>query len=211
MEQTNLRKAVKLTALVLAAGLLIGLLTGCSQSQTGNSQPQTGTPSQPTEPETGTPSQPTDPSIFRTDGNGIITGYNCASHELPKNLVIPNKIGDEVIIGIDSVAFRGCRSLKTLDLSACTNLKSIGRTAFEECGFTSVIFPASLTRIDIFAFCCCYSLNSATFADKEGWAVYDDDGCTQNKTPIASSDLEAVGTAAQYLYNNYFNKYWKKN
>ena len=193
MEQTNLRKAVKLTALVLAAGLLIGLLTGCSQSQTG------------------TPLQPTDPSIFRTSGSGIIIGYNCASHELPKNLVIPNKIGDEVIIGIGIAAFRGCRSLKTLDLSACTNLKSIGRAAFEDCGFTSVIFPASLTRIHIFAFCDCHSLNSVTFADTKGWAAYDDEECTQNKTPIASSDLEAVGTAAQYLYNNYFNKYWKKN
>ena len=42
MKQTNLRRAVNLTVLVLAAGLLMGLLTGCPQSRISNSKPQPG-------------------------------------------------------------------------------------------------------------------------------------------------------------------------
>jgi len=107
MKQSNSRWAVNLTALVLAAGLLIGLFTGCFQL--GSSKPQ-----------------PNKPGLFKTDGNGIITGYTCDKTDLPKALVIPAKIGNEVITGIRNNAFYDCKGLTSLDLSACTSLTVIG-------------------------------------------------------------------------------------
>ena len=145
----NLRRAVNLTALVLAAGLLIGL-TGCFQL--GSSKPQPNGPVQPTAP-----------SLFKTNGHGIITGYNCGKEDLPKALVIPAKIGNEVITGIRNDAFYKCEGLTSLDLSACTSLtvisvETIGSHmgAFFGCtGLTEVKLPASLTKIGWYAFCGC--------------------------------------------------------
>ena len=80
--------------IVLAASLLfIGLLTGCQQNGSSSG---------------GGNSKPTNSAIFKTDGNGIITGYTCPKGELPKNLVIPAKIGNEVITGIGKDAFFNC-------------------------------------------------------------------------------------------------------
>ncbi|EPF35576.1 leucine-rich repeat domain-containing protein, partial [Treponema denticola] len=218
----NLRRAVNITALVLAAGLLIGLLTGCSQSQIGNSKPQPGNSEPQTvtitvkgdqnvivnEPKTievakGTKwsevklkvnvsykdgykakgwkfddesgsdlydalsfnnnatvfaiskkiPQPNDPDLFKTDGNGTITGYTCDKEDLPKALVIPGKIGDEVITEIGERAFYDCKGLTSLDLSGCTSLTTIGNLAFFGCmGLTEVKLPANLTTIGESAF-----------------------------------------------------------
>jgi len=227
----NLKPAVNITALVLAAGLLIGLLTGCSQSQIGNSKPQPGNSEPQTvtitvkgdqnvivnEPKTievakGTKwsevklkvnvsykdgykakawkfddesgadlylsspfnnnatvfavskkiPQPNDPDLFKTDGNGTITGYTCDKEDLPKALVIPGKIGDEVITEIGESAFRYCTGLTSLDLSGCTSLTTIGEDAFYECtGLTSLDLSActSLTTIGKYTFEDCTGLN----------------------------------------------------
>ncbi len=72
-----------------------------------------------------------------TNGKGWITGY---TGNLPDNLVIPNKIGDELIRRIENEAFKDCDSLKSVDFSNCTKLKEISSYAFENC--------TSLTSID---------------------------------------------------------------
>ena len=161
----NLRRAVNLTALVLAAGLLIGLFTGCQQ----NRPPAVGPNGSNESSQPNGPVQPTDPSIFRTDGNGVITGYTCDKEDLPKALVIPAKIGNEVITGIRDNAFYGCKGLTSLDLSGCTSLTVIGVEAvlysrmgtFEGCtGLTEVKLPASLTEIGERAFEGCTGLTN---------------------------------------------------
>ena len=176
----NLRRAVNLTALVLATGLLIGLFTGCQQ----NRPPAVGPHGSNESSQPNGPVQPTDPSIFRTDGNGVITGYTCYEEDLPKVLVIPAKIGEEVITGIGwsafkdctsltelklpasltkigSSAFSGCTGLTSIDLSACTSLTQIGGRAFFKCeGLTEVKLPASLTEIGGGAFEGCTGLTS---------------------------------------------------
>ena len=102
-----------------------------------------------------------DPAIFKTDGNGAITGYNCPKDKLPKNLVIPAKIGDEVITSIGESAFRDCTGLTSVSFPA--SLTSIGKNAFRDCsGLTSVSFPASLTSIGGWAFGGCKGLTSVT-------------------------------------------------
>ena len=108
-----------------------------------------------------------DPAIFKTDGNGAITGYNCPKDKLPKNLVIPAKIGDEVITSIGESAFRDCTGLTSVSLSRCTSLTSIGKNAFRDCsGLTSVSFPASLTSI------------GGAFVGCDGLTSVDLSGCT---------------------------------
>ena len=106
----------------LAASLLfVGLLTGCPGTAGG------GTPSALNRP----PAKPVYPAtIFKTDGNGTITGYKCAKDKLPAHLVIPAKIGDEVIREIKWLAFEDCTGLTSVDLSACTHLSTIGQYAF---------------------------------------------------------------------------------
>ena len=213
---------------VLAASLLfIGLLTGCPHNQ----------PSAVDQP----PAKPVDPAaILKTNGYGKITGYKCAKEELPSHLVIPAKIGDEEIkeigwwafsgcTGLTSVtltaslttigysAFYGCTGLTSLDLSACTNLTLIGSYAFCDCtGLTSITLPANLTKIGGGAFECYTGLTSAVFADKNGWAMYDDYKYENKAADIQQNDLADTSKAAKYLRVNTYNggysgKYWKKN
>ena len=149
MKQSNSHWAVNLTALVLAAGLLIGLFTGCFQP--GSYKPQTGN-SQP---------QPNEYGHLKTDGYGTIIGYTCAQTDLPKVLVIPAKIGEVVITKIGWSAFKDCTSLTELKLPA--SLTEIGHSAFDGCtGLTNIDLSAcrSLTEIGYNAFSGCTGLTS---------------------------------------------------
>ena len=127
-------------------------------------------------------------------------------------MVIPAKIGNEVITGIRNNAFYDCKGLTSLDLSACTSLTVIGveadtylrMGAFGGCtGLTEVKLPASLTEIGKKAFKNCVNLTSAVFADKNDWKA--------DSTPIDPSDLDNAATAAEYLRQTYVYKFWKKN
>ena len=177
----NLRRAVNLTALVLAAGLLIGLFTGCFQP--GSYKPQTGN-SQP---------QPNEYGHLKTDGYGTIIGYTCAQTDLPKVLVIPAKIGEVVITKIGWSAFKNCTSLTELKLPA--SLTEIGHSAFDGCtGLTNIDLSActSLTEIGYHAFSGCTGLTSidlsgcrsltkignSAFSSCKGLTSIDLSGCT---------------------------------
>ena len=236
MKQSNSRWAVNLTALVLAAGLLIGLFTGCPQKANdiksnmvkitvkGDenvivNEPKTFEVAKGTKwsevklkvkvnykdgyKEKGWKSdgesgyylydndcfytnrtvfaiskkipQPNDTDFFKTDGNGVITGYTCDKEDLPKALVIPAKIGEEVITGIGESAFSGCTDLTSIDLSACTSLTKIGWNAFSGCSNLTgtIVFPASLKTIESYtgffydsvgAFQSCTKLQGADFS-----------------------------------------------
>ena len=99
--------------------------------------------------EESTPDTPIDPAIFKTDGHGTIIGYTCAKEDLPKTLVIPDKIGEEVITKIGEKAFIGADAIKKLDMSQMTSLKTIEKAAFYSCwNLKTIQFPASLERIE---------------------------------------------------------------
>ena len=123
-----MKKAIlKTSGMLLVVGLAFtAMLFGCRHK----AEPKTGAEQQ---------TESVNPAIFTTDGNGKITGYTCSKEELPKNLVIPAKIGDEVITSIGYCAFFGCSGLTSVSLSSCTSLTSIGGGAFSGCsGLTSV-------------------------------------------------------------------------
>jgi len=99
--------------------------------------------------EESTPDTPIDPAIFKTDGHGTIIGYTCAKEDLPKTLVIPDKIGEEVITKIGEKAFIGADAIKKLDMSQMTSLKTIESSAFCYChNLRNIKFPTSLERIE---------------------------------------------------------------
>ena len=79
----------------------------------------------------GQQTEPVNLTIFKTDGHGKITGYNCPKDELPKNLVIPARIRNKVITSIGESAFIGCDGLTSVSFPA--SLTSIGDSAFKDC------------------------------------------------------------------------------
>ena len=82
------------------------------------------------------------------------TFQNCTSLTEVKN--IPTDIES-----IGEAAFCGCRALKSIDLSGCTKLTSIGTRAFENCtALETVKLPASLESIGESAFGGCTALGS---------------------------------------------------
>ena len=171
-----MKKAIlKTSGTLLVVGLaLTAMLFGCKRKA---------------EPKT----ESVDPAIFKTDGNGAITGYNCPKDKLPKNLVIPAKIGDEVITSIGESAFRDCTGLTSVSFPA--SLTSIGKNAFRDCsGLTSVSFPTSLTSIGGSAFAWCSGLTSVSFPaslTSIGWGAFRDcTGITSVSFPASLTSID---------------------
>ncbi len=145
-----------------------------------------------------------DPAIFTTNGNGKITGYNCPKDELPKNLVIPAKIGNEVITSIGLNAFYSCSGLTSVSLPA--SLTSIGSNAFYGCtGLTSVSLSSctSLTLIGEQAFYGCKGLTSVDLSSCTSLtsigkrAFYECTGLTSVSLSSCTS-LTSIGESAFY-------------
>ena len=73
---------------------------------------------------------------------------NCFKNcEQLNHLTLPDSIAS-----IGDFAFYSCKALKTLDISK-TQIRSIGKSAFELCGITSLTFPATVHYVDE----CCFS------------------------------------------------------
>jgi len=108
---------------------------------------------------------PADSSLFETDGNGTITGYTCAKNDLPKVLVIPGKIGEEIITKIGRNAFAET-PIEQLNLSQADSLIEIGTAAFHSCEKMAgtLVFPASLKTVGKQAFANLENLQRVDFS-----------------------------------------------
>ena len=91
-----------------------------------------------------------DLKVESTTGGRKITGYN----SIGDTLQIGNSGGTSTeIVEIGEGAFRNCKSLKTVDLSAATYLKKIDMAAFYGCtNLTTINLPASVDEIGGYAF-----------------------------------------------------------
>ncbi len=129
---------------------------------------------------------PTDEKYFTFDkATQTITGYS-TSYTLPKDIVIPSKIGGVAVkvIGeffmkysniasvviptgvtkIDDNAFEGCRELKSIVIPE--TVTSIGQYAFDCCtGLASINIPQTVTSIGKGAFSDCEALTSINIPD----------------------------------------------
>ena len=96
---------------------------------------------------------------------------------------------------IGDYAFAGSTALQTVYLPE--GLVTIGRMAFQASGITSLVIPASVTKIDIQAFAQCRALTAVTFKDPSGWSI--------------EGDLADPAEAARLLTTTpSYNKAWVK-
>lgn len=80
-------------------------------------------------------------------GEVIITGYNATEN----TVVIPDKIADLPVTGIENYAFSACTSLEIITIP--DSVPVIGEGAFTGCtSLTSVTLPSSITDIGKDAF-----------------------------------------------------------
>lgn len=121
------------------------------------------------------------------DGGISVTGYTGTAVKL----TIPSAIDGKTVVSVGKEAFREaeitsitlpstlknlgtrcfyrCEDLQSVNMSACTNLGTIGEGAFALCGLlSSVAIPDSVTVIEDDAFFSCGSLKTATIGSGVG-------------------------------------------
>ena len=105
------------------------------------------------------------------------------------------------LTSISQSAFAGCTKLTTVDMSACTALKSIGDKAFWGCAMLeSPALPASLESIGDAAFWGCKALKTLALPDSVktlGTLAYYD--CTGLESIRLTDSLETIGGYAFVL------------
>ena len=117
----------------------------------------------------------------------------------------------ESLIVVETNAFRYCASLNTLNINVCTNLESIGTSAFSDCSaLTSVVLPVNLNSIGTRAFFLCNNLTSVEFTDPTGWQVSTSSSFSGSIIDIDEAQLQASSTASELLKTTYYNYYWRK-
>ena len=95
--------------------------------------------------------------------DGVVIITDCYE-EASGDLLIPDTIEGNAVIGIGSNAFEDCASLTSITIPA--GVTAIDTSAFENCtSLTSVTIPAGVTVIDTSAFENCASLMSITIPD----------------------------------------------
>ena len=112
------------------------------------------------------------------------------------NLVIPSKIENEEVIGIDDFAFTGLTNIKTVKISS--DLEKIGDSAFRDCeNIENVIIIGKVKKIDKFAFYNTKKLVSITLPHGleriESWAFKNCIGLTTFTVP---STVNYIGESA---------------
>ena len=162
-----------------------------------------------------TPKPSTSAQVFIFEG-GYIKGLSEDGKKLA-SIVIPSKIGDEDVIGIDTNAFAGCTGLTSIVISdsvktikgaafkGCTGLESvtgmknvstIGSRAFMGCSaLTSITIPSQVNTLWDRAFNDCTGLSSLTI--EEGVEVLHNSfvGCSKlTEVVIPASVREIYGT-----------------
>ncbi|UTC64040.1 leucine-rich repeat domain-containing protein [Treponema sp. OMZ 788] len=141
--------------------------------------------------------------------------YGCTG--LKGTIVFPAKLKTmEMTYDNDDGVFQSCTQLEGADFSACKELTKIRKKAFSGCTkLKTVNLPESLTQIDNNAFRECTALQSAVFADKTGWAVYNNWSFKDIHNTIDEDKLKNPAMAAKYLREKtdkggYSDKFWKK-
>ena len=136
--------------------------------------------------------------------------YAFAYNKILKSVTLTASIPE-----ISSYAFFGCMNLNSVTIPE--GVTQIGESAFEYCVIENIAFPASLNRIGRWAFGGLISLNSASFADKSEWHVFDPQDNVYNpdtgeyEPMLIAVDLTDTEQNAWYLCDNYHGYIWQRN
>ncbi len=106
--------------------------------------------------------------------------------------------GEQIALtSIAANAFDGCRKLANIDLSAATNLKSVGNYAFANCdALTSLTLPASVDSLGTYLFRNSGLTSFKIPADVTRIADYTFSGCANLESVTLNSNLTAIGKYA---------------
>ena len=169
---------------------------------------------------------------YLSTSNGYVV-YNC--DESAVNVIIPEKLKGENVVGIYKSAFEYCDSLTSVTIGDsvtsigdsafhyCTSLTSvtipdritsIGSYAFSGCSsLTSVTIGDSVTSIGNYAFSGCDSLTSVTFKNTSGWWYsYSSTATSGTDIDVTNAETNAVNLSkSSYNSGGYSYCYWKRN
>ena len=94
-------------------------------------------------------------TVIVTGGEIVSERAFCGCENI-ETIVLP-----DTLISIQDCAFQGCRSLTSINIPEGVTV--IGYAVFEECGFSEIAIPDSVTKIDSWAFASCSALAVVTF------------------------------------------------
>ena len=134
-------------------------------------------------------------------GSGQMADYNeTYEHPWSDNVKTVKFAGD--ITGIGSSAFRGCRSLTSIEIP--NSVTSIGINAFSGCSsLTSIEIPNSVTSIGDAAFYNCSSLSSVSIPNSvTSIGIYAFTGCRSLSSIEIPNSVTSIGNLAFYNCNS---------
>ena len=142
---------------------------------------------------------------FNINTQGIITGFKTGSQEITQTLlVIPTKVSDIDVSGIDANAFTGTKmiNIKQLIFNDNSSIGTIGQSSFDGDPLESIYFSSSINSIASNAFANCTSLNTLEFTTNSPPNF--GSNCFQNDTAITSIWIPKGSTNNYLPYLNIF-------
>ena len=135
----------------------------------------------------------------RTEETIIFSGWENSSNA--DTLVIPEKIGDQTIVGIDPRALENNTQLRCVDLSQAVGLTYIGESGFQGCtSLESIEFPEALDYVASRAFRGCTSLAAVVYHSRPTCIYnYSFSGCT---TLTEFEIPDSVTTIQKFAFEN---------
>jgi len=142
------------------------------------------------------PLKDTDESFFtwEKNENGItITGYK---KDLPKNVVIPEKINGTTVAEIGYAAFANCGNLNSVAIPK--SVTKISTSAFRRCSdLKEITIPNSVTNIGTYAFSGCSGLKSITIPNNvTSIDNYTFSDCNGLKNITIPNNVTSIGNSA---------------
>ena len=146
--------------------------------------------------------------IFTLVGNEYsITGYTGSATEI----IIPSTYKGKPITSIGREAFFGCYEITSIKFGANSQIKTIGESSLDACGFTTIEIPASVISIANAAFHCS-ELTSVTFEENSqltsigSYAFY---FCDALKSIEIPRGVTSIGDQAFYYCYSFSTVYYE--
>lgn len=124
------------------------------------------------------------------------------------SITVPASYNGRAVTAVGDGGFAGCTSLQAISLPE--SIARVGADAFEGCtALREISLPAGLVEIGAGAFAGCGALQSAFFAVRTGWQVFE--GEEDAGVSLAAAELESGLIAAQMLTDTRCGCRWSRS